>query len=236
MSGHASPPELRPMNLDDIPVAMRLKDEAGWNQTEADWRRLIKARPDGCFVAVGPDSIVGTVTTITCAGQLSWVGMVLVAPASRGRGIGTTLLKHAIAYLDARGVCSIKLDATPAGRPLYEKLGFVSEYDVERWSLRRPHVDAATAFERVELDDVLSWDRQVFGVDRSALLLSFHQESRGSLWLRAEIQNWRGMRLVGEARWQINSDRGLPLAKRRRQLLWTSSCTARRGKPYSSTA
>jgi GNAT superfamily N-acetyltransferase len=168
---------LRPMNLDDIPVAMRLKGDAGWNQTEADWRRLITTSPDGCFAAVGPDdSIVGTVTTITYAGRLSWVGMVLVAPHFRHRGIGTALLERAIAYLDARGVRSVKLDATPAGKPLYERLGFVSEYDVERWSLQRPHVDAVTAFERIKLDDVLSWDRQVFGVDRSALLLSFHRE------------------------------------------------------------
>jgi hypothetical protein len=40
------------MNLDDIPAAMRLKGDAGWNQTEADWRPLITASPDGCFVAV----------------------------------------------------------------------------------------------------------------------------------------------------------------------------------------
>jgi GNAT superfamily N-acetyltransferase len=177
VNGLAPQADLRPMNLDDIAMAMRLKDDARWNQTEADWRRLIAASPDGCFVAVGPDSIVGTVTTIIYAGRLAWVGMVLVAPHHRGRGIGTALLKHAIAYLDARGVRSIKLDATPAGKPLYARLGFVSEYDIERWSLSRADVDSATAFEKIELDDMLSWDRQIFGVDRSEILLSFHKEA-----------------------------------------------------------
>jgi GNAT superfamily N-acetyltransferase len=167
--------QLRPMNLDDIPVAMRLKDGAGWNQTEADWRWLITASPQGCFVATSQDSVVGTVTTLTYAGCVSWVGMVLVDPRHRGQGIGTALLKHAIAYLDAEGVSSIKLDATPAGRPLYEKLGFVSEYELERWSLKRPPMRGVARFEEVELDGVLAWDRKVFGVDRSALLRSFHQ-------------------------------------------------------------
>jgi GNAT superfamily N-acetyltransferase len=112
----------------------------------------------------------------------------------RGRGIGTALLKRAIAHLDSRGVRSIKLDATPAGKPLYERLGFVSEYDVERWSLRRPHVDAVTAIEKIELDDVLSWDRQVFGVDRSPLLLSLqHEEPQFSVVAR------RGSKLEGYA-------------------------------------
>lgn len=167
--------QLRSMRLDDIPVAMRLKDAAGWNQTEADWRRLITASPQGCFVAASQDSVVGTVTTITYAGCVSWVGMVLVDSQHRGQGIGTALLKHAIAYLDAEGVASIKLDATPAGRPLYEKLGFVPEYELERWSLQRPPVQAVAKFQEVELDRLLAWDRKVFGVDRSALLRSLHE-------------------------------------------------------------
>ena len=53
----------------------------------ADWRRLITASPQGCFVATTQDSVVGTVTTITYAGRVSWVGMVLVDPQHRGQGI-----------------------------------------------------------------------------------------------------------------------------------------------------
>jgi len=35
--------------------------------------------------------------------------------------------------LDARGVPTIRLDATPLGRPVYTKLGFVDEYEVTRY-------------------------------------------------------------------------------------------------------
>jgi hypothetical protein len=31
----------------DIPAAMRLKEAAGWNQTEDDWRRLLLLEPNG---------------------------------------------------------------------------------------------------------------------------------------------------------------------------------------------
>ena len=46
------------------------------------------------------------------------------------------LLEKAITYQDAVGIPTMKLDATPQGKPLYEKLGFVTEYEIERWVLR----------------------------------------------------------------------------------------------------
>ena len=46
----------------------------------------------------------------------------------------------------------MKLDATPQGRVLYEKLGFVSEYDIERWMLKRePHEIVTTEICRSKL-------------------------------------------------------------------------------------
>ena len=63
--------------------------------------------------------------------------MVIVDSEFRGRGIGTALLERAIEYLDSQNIPCMKLDATPQGRILYEKLGFVSEYDIERWMLKR---------------------------------------------------------------------------------------------------
>ena len=59
--------------------------------------------------------------------------MVLVEQRFQSQGIGTALLERAIGYLDSRKIPCMKLDATPQGRVLYEKLGFVSEYDIERW-------------------------------------------------------------------------------------------------------
>ena len=39
--------EVRTMRLVDVPLGMRLKDQAGWNQTEADWERLLALASDG---------------------------------------------------------------------------------------------------------------------------------------------------------------------------------------------
>src|SRR5439155_19059347 len=51
----------------------------------------------------------------------------------RGRGIGKALVHHALDFLDRQGVQSVRLDATPLGQPLYEKLGFMPEYTLKRF-------------------------------------------------------------------------------------------------------
>ena len=169
----------RLMTTSDIPAAMRLKEFAGWNQTASDWNRFLAENPEGCFVMEVEGLVRGSVTTIIYGGHLAWIGMVLVHPEHRGRGIGTRLLERAINYLDARGVRTTKLDATPLGLPIYERLGFRREFEIERWMLQRvrgspkPQMWNATASE-----DILKLDCEVFGANRSSLLRSLAAEAR----------------------------------------------------------
>ncbi len=175
---------LRLMTSADIPAGMRLKELAGWNQTAADWRRFLERSPEGCFVAEVGAQVCGTVTTIAFEDRFAWIGMVLVDPEYRGRGFGTALLERAIRYLDELDLSALKLDATPQGRPLYEKLGFRSEYEIGRWTRRQPAGTAKQPRTGVResaspalLEGIFEFDRQVFGADRSGLLRSLHEEA-----------------------------------------------------------
>ncbi|MCG3150619.1 MAG: hypothetical protein PCFJNLEI_04107 [Verrucomicrobiae bacterium] len=120
---------IRPMTAADIPVGMRLKQLAGWNQTEADWHRFLALQPDGLFIAEIDGQGVGTVAGFVFE-NVAWIAMVLVGPTYRKQGIGTALMNHALAFLGKR---TIRLDATAQGQPVYEKLGFVGEYELGRY-------------------------------------------------------------------------------------------------------
>jgi len=168
---------LRTMTPEDISVAMRLKDAAGWNQTVADWARFISDSPEGCFVMECHDNVIGTSATITYDDKFSWIGMLIVEEQYRGQGIGTALLERAIHFLDSQKIPTIKLDATPQGKPLYEKLGFISEYDIERWMLSRTAKEKVTENVPVLIEDVLRIDRKIFGANRNELLRSLVQEA-----------------------------------------------------------
>ncbi|HTY24937.1 MAG TPA: GNAT family N-acetyltransferase [Desulfomonilaceae bacterium] len=169
--------QLRLMTTKDIPDAMRLKDIAGWNQTAEDWKRFLSADSEGCFVAEYDGRVVGTSATIVYEDRFAWIGMLIVDPLHRGKGLGTALLERAIQYLDSRRIPCMKLDATPQGKPLYEKLGFQSEYTVERWMLKRHREKKTVRKAPVKILDILQLDREIFGADRSKLLLSLTEEA-----------------------------------------------------------
>ena len=169
---------LRTMTKLDVPAGLRLNRLAGWNQTDADWHRFLDAGPDGCFVAEEEARVCGTATTINYENRFAWIGMVLVDPEFQKRGIGTQLLNKTIEYLDHQKIPTMKLDATPQGQPLYAKLGFVPEYEIERWILRRSlntspgasHSSHSQTEGQVDL--LVKFDRKLFGADRSFLLNS----------------------------------------------------------------
>jgi GNAT superfamily N-acetyltransferase len=82
---------------------------------------------------------VGTVTTRAYGRTLGWIGMMVVTPAARHQGVGRALMDMALRHLREAGIPTVKLDATPAGRPLYESLGFSAEACMERWQgIARP--------------------------------------------------------------------------------------------------
>ncbi len=163
---------IRSLDEQDIPAAMRLKELAHWNQTESDWRRLLKLDPQGCFAAGFDGHVVATTTSTAYEAELAWIGMVLVDPGYRRRGIATQLMRAALDGLRARGVATVKLDATPAGRRVYEELGFVHESLIERWQgIARPAAATGCAvLSRKLWSELLALDRQAFGADRSTLL------------------------------------------------------------------
>lgn len=118
------------MTTTDVPIGMRLKELAGWNQTEADWHRFLRLQPDGCFIAEVDGQGVGTVTAFIFE-DVAWIAMVLVDPSYRKHGIGTALMNQALAFIGNR---TVRLDATALGQPVYEKLGFVGEYKLTRYA------------------------------------------------------------------------------------------------------
>ena len=181
---------IRRMTIDDLPLGLGLSRQVGWNQTESDWRRFISMEPEGCFVAELDGSPVGTTTTCVFGHQVAWIAMVLVDKNVRGRGIGTGLLKHALDYLKERKVGTVRLDATPAGRPIYEKLGFVPEYELARFEgmvgdLRLTIADCRLPIEKLKIEsrkskivfpDLIEFDHRMTGTDRAKMLSRLFEE------------------------------------------------------------
>jgi GNAT superfamily N-acetyltransferase len=170
-------PEIRTLTGTDADTAWTLSTTAGWNQRPTDWRMLIRLAPAGSFGAIVDGRIVGTAIGIDYGG-FGWIAMMLVEPAYRGQGIGARLLESAMSAIPPE--VPIRLDATPMGRPLYERYGFREETVLTRHvshpDTRRPFRPAgpstlrARAMTRADLDAVEHVDRGVFGGNRLPVL------------------------------------------------------------------
>lgn len=113
---------VREMLAGDLPRALALSTAAGWNQQLADWQFAQGLNPGRSFVAEAGTALVGTAVTIDYGGRHGWIAMVLVHPDWRRHGVGTALFAQAVAALAA--LPATGLDATPMGRPIYERFGF----------------------------------------------------------------------------------------------------------------
>ena len=171
---------IRPMRATDLPGADALRQLAGWNQTLDDWRSLLSLEPAGCFVALQHERVVGTVTTTIYGGVIAWIGMMLVHPGHRRRGIGMQLMQTALNHLRGQSIDCIRLDATPAGAPLYAKLGFVPEWTFTRHEgapLKQQPKCVRSAIE-TDWPMIEGIDREAFGISRAAVLRAFAQNAR----------------------------------------------------------
>lgn len=183
MTSHFPERRIRRMQTEEIAQADAIRHLAGWNQTEADWRRLLALAPNGCFVAEMAGGPVGTVTTTGYGNALAWIGMMLVHPEYRRQGMGGALLGQAIRHLQGAGVQCIGLDATPAGQPLYAGVGFTPVWELARWQGRLSDLQPASSPEIVTHISESLWpaivelDRLSFGAARPDLLRALAEQS-----------------------------------------------------------
>ncbi|MFL6445705.1 MAG: GNAT family N-acetyltransferase [Candidatus Sulfotelmatobacter sp.] len=160
---------LRTMKTEDVPAAFQLSAQAGWNQTEEDWRTLLELAPKTCL-AIEVDGQLAATTTLLCYGRrLAWIGMVLTKVEFQRRGFAKALFREALKRADEMEIETIKLDATKQGQPLYEQFGFRGEEEIVRWSRQNsgteplPVVRSSTPVWR-------HLDANYFGADRLSLL------------------------------------------------------------------
>jgi GNAT superfamily N-acetyltransferase len=168
-------PIVRRLTHVDLHDALDLSASAGWNQRREDWAMLFDLAPAGSFGAVIDGRVVGTAIGIDYEG-FGWIAMMLVDPIFRGKGIGRRLLEAAMNALDP--AVPIRLDATPAGRLLYEKYGFQDEARLTRSVARGGPGAADPRGDRMrvrqmkadDVPDLLQHDPAVFGGNRRAVL------------------------------------------------------------------
>jgi predicted N-acetyltransferase YhbS len=109
----------RPMRDTDLPAAHALSQAVRWPHRAEDWQFALRLGPG--FVAEEDGAVVGTALCWHQGPHHGSLGLIIVSPAHQGKGIGSQLMRLVLERLGDR--CTL-LNATRAGQPLYESLGF----------------------------------------------------------------------------------------------------------------
>ncbi len=175
----AAPIRVEPMLPADIGAGLVLVAEAGWNQVAADWQIMLACGEGFCVRDDAGRAIATSIALPYPEGGFGWIGMVLVHTPFRKRGLATALLGRAIDALRAKRLVAM-LDATPAGRKVYEALGFRATEQISRWR-GRGGAGAKPKPMPVSADDIAGFaaaDGAAFGAARPRLIAELLVASR----------------------------------------------------------
>ena len=122
---------------DDPAPLIALARAVGWEWSEARARRVQRIRPGMTWLARVDGDLAGTVSLLVYgdagAGPLAWLCGMVVHPDHQRKGVGAALLGPALELAREHDAATVGLDATPAGRPLYERHGFRAVAEDPRW-------------------------------------------------------------------------------------------------------
>jgi predicted GNAT family N-acyltransferase len=179
--------QIKKLLFSDIEQAIKLSNAENWNQTEKDWDLLIRNPQNICLSVLDEEKIIGTATAINYNNEIAWIGMVLVDREYRGKGISKMLLSVLLEKL--KSCKSVKLDATPAGQPVYKKYGFKDEYLIHR--MIAPDIRMKQQAEQLplkqifasDIDAVVEFDMKIFGADRKQLIHYLVNNFSNNCWM-----------------------------------------------------
>lgn len=190
----APAPRLIEPSAQDIDGLIALSQSAHWNQNRDDWLWMLRHGRTRAIVV--QEQLVASTLVLpwnppstakplaSTLSSLAWISMVLVLPEHRGKGYATQLLREALVWLAEPGQRHLTpmLDATPAGHPVYLKLGFRDLWPFTRWERSANRDDQersanSTVLNLASLSSdhphhaaMIALDRMAFGADREPLL------------------------------------------------------------------
>jgi predicted N-acetyltransferase YhbS len=175
-------PLYRPFTADDIPAAHGLSVAVQWPHRAQDWREMFDAGTG--FVAEDAGVVIGTALCWKFGAARGTLGLVIVSPEQQGRGIGRKLMELVLEELGGRITF---LHATEAGKPLYEKLGFVECGSIDQHqgpigevaAIAPPEGERLRAMTRDDLAKVIELASRASGFDRSATIPAMLETAQG---------------------------------------------------------
>jgi ribosomal protein S18 acetylase RimI-like enzyme len=185
-------PAAEPATLEAMNLVMQQAYGVPSFQTSIE--RFAAVQPDGLAVVEVDGTVVGTGCCVAYPdGKFGWIGLVATLPRFQRQGIGTDVTELLSGVLLEHGCASV-LDASLAGGPVYERMGFVDRGLTRVMGYAGGSDAIAAAVEECEqltpddVGEVARFDAARFGANRRQLLAKAVDQHPG----RAVVLRRRG--------------------------------------------
>lgn len=161
---------IRPMERKELDLALEWAAGEGWNPGLHDSDAFYSADPKGHLIGVLAGVPVGCISAVAYGSTFGFLGLYIVRPEYRGRGLGVLLWEKALRHLEDRNV---GLDGVLGRQRDYEKHGFRLAHRNLRFrafGIGRSRPAGLTGLGRGDLDAVLEYDRRLFPASRQQFL------------------------------------------------------------------
>jgi len=163
------------LDLKGIETLIEWAAEEDWNPGLHDAEAFMKADPEGFYGFFDEDRMIAGGAIVSYNGDFGFMGLFIVKPEYRGRGIGKELWYKRRNKLLSRlkENSSIGMDGVVDMQPFYEKGGFNIAFRDERYQFTGSKQNANPNIEFIKENDfaeLLAYDTAVFGYNRKAFL------------------------------------------------------------------
>ena len=191
--------EIVPLVPHHLDQATALSQAENWPHRLEDWQMLTRLSQGRAALRDGV--VIGTALRTDYGPDVSLLNMIIVQRSERGQGIGYKLMSS---LMDEASGRELRLVATKAGVPLYEKLGFESEGELfqcqgEVASVSLPDEQISPA-KPGETPAIIELDSRFLAADRSALVqwLAKHARLAVVRGTEGEICGYAALRRFGK--------------------------------------
>ena len=189
---------VRTMARGEVALAIDLAAAEGWNPGLHDAACFHAADAGGFFVAEHDGRPIGCISAVGYGPAFGFIGLYIVVPAWRGRGVGSMLWSAGMARLSGR---VIGLDGVPAQQAYYRRKGFELAWQNARFAgpalaSGRPS-PAIVPLDSVDFAAIEADDRRVFPAPRTAFLQAWlaMADARGLAWVeQGRLRGWALLR------------------------------------------
>ncbi len=192
--------KIRKMSREEAKFAVEMAAAEGWNPGIHDGELFYDTDPDGFFIAEVAGKTVGCASAVAYDDSFGFLGLYVVEPEFREKGVGAKLTEKCLEYMGNR---NIGLDGVVENEKKYQKvMKFRSFYSNLRFEGKGggEFPDGLVEISAVPFEKLLEYDRQMFPASRPGFLKRWIKQPDSYSFAALEAGKLKGYGVIRKCR------------------------------------